>query len=70
MIEFKGVRYSGCRRANHAGKSRSQPATIGKRELPVRWTLVDEVVRIVISMMPSDAIAPAMGNERNPSRNV
>ena len=34
-IELIGVLYLGCKRANQPGRSRSQPATIGNRELPV-----------------------------------
>src|SRR6266480_6311298 len=70
MIELTGVLYFGCKRENQIGSNRSQPATIGRRELPVRWTLVEEIVRTVISTMPIEAITPAMGKERNPSRNV
>ena len=35
MIELIGVLYRGCNRENQAGSNRSQPATIGNRELPV-----------------------------------
>jgi hypothetical protein len=35
MMELIGVLYRGCRRENQFGSNRSQPATIGNRELPV-----------------------------------
>src|SRR5919109_425169 len=69
-IELIGVLYFGCKYANHGGSKRSQPATIGRRELPVRCTLVEETERIVIRIMPKEAIAPAIGNERSPRRKV
>src|SRR5438105_1789649 len=69
-MELTGVLYFGCKRENQIGNNRSQPANIGRRELPVRWTLVEEIVRTVIRTMPTDAIAPAMGKERSPRRNV
>src|SRR6266481_8443230 len=68
--ELIGVLYFGCNRVNQTGSNRSQPATMGKREVPVKWTLVEEMVRTVIRIMPADAIAPAMGNERSPRRKV
>src|SRR5438309_9529674 len=70
MMELIGVLYFGCKRENQTGSNRSHPATMGSRELPVRWTLVEEIDRIVISTMPIEAMAPAMGKERSPSRNV
>src|SRR5207244_8529707 len=70
MMELTGVLYRGCKRENQFGSSRSQPATIGNRELPVTWTLVEEIERTVINKIPIDAIAPAMGKEPSPSRRV
>src|SRR6266403_1338355 len=70
MIELTGVLYRGCKRENQTGRRWSQPATIGRRELPVRWTLVDEIDRTVINRIPIEAITPAIGKERRPSRNV
>src|SRR5437588_3502928 len=70
MIELTGVLYFGCKRENQIGNKRSHPATIGSRELPVTWTLVEEIERTVISTMPMEAITPAKGKERSPSCNV
>ena len=70
MIELTGVLYRGSNRENQPGSNWSQPATIGSRELPVTWTLVEEIVRAVINKIPIDAIAPAIGNERSPRRSV
>src|SRR5437899_10775536 len=70
MMELTGVLYRGCKRENQFGSSRSQPATIGNRELPVTWTLVEEIVRVAINKMPKEATAPAIGNECRPSRKV
>ena len=35
-MELIGVLYFGCNRVNQTGSSRSQPATMGKREVPVK----------------------------------
>src|SRR5437879_2543334 len=70
MIELIGVLYRGCRCENQLGSKWSQPATIGNRELPVTWTLVEAIVRVVINKIPIEAIAPAIGNECRPRRNV
>src|ERR1700730_8153973 len=70
MIEFIGVLYFGCNRENQLGSNRSQPATIGNRELPVTCTLVEAIVRTVISTIAIDAIEPATGKKRRPRRNV
>src|SRR4051812_30404434 len=69
-IEFTGVRCFGWSRENHCGKRRSQPATIGSRGLPLRWTLVAEIERTVMRMMPAEAMDPAKADEVRPSRNV
>src|SRR3954447_26713764 len=70
ITEFIGVLNFGWRRENQLGSNRSQPATIGNRELPVTWTLVDAIVRMVIKIMAIDAIALAIGKNRNPRRSV
>src|SRR5438094_1914750 len=70
MTELIGVLTFGCKRENQLGSNRSQPATIGNRELPVTWTLVEEIVRTVINKIPIEAILPAIGKERSPSRSV
>src|SRR5919106_4668427 len=70
MTELIGVLNFGCRRENQLGSNRSQPATIGNRELPVTCTLVDAIVRTVIKMIAMDAIAPAIGKNRNHRRSV
>src|SRR5215467_7290600 len=70
MTELIGVLNFGCRRENHWGSRQSQPATIGNRELPVTWTLVDAIVFTVIKMMAMDAMALAIGKKRNPRRSV
>src|SRR5437899_10717390 len=67
-IELIGVLNRGCRRENHEGNKWSQPATIGNRELPVTWTLVEEIVRLAINKMPKEATAPAIGKARSTSR--
>src|SRR4029453_12238674 len=66
MTELMGVRNFGCRRENQGGSRQSQPATIGKRELPVTWTLVDAIVFTVIKIMAMEAMALASGKKRNP----
>src|SRR5207247_8580807 len=70
MMKWTGVLYLGCKRENQGGRGLSQPPTIERRELPVRWTLVDEIDRTVINTIPTEAIAPAIGKERRPSRSV
>src|SRR5215217_2131941 len=70
ITELIGVLNFGCRRENQLGNRRSQPATIGNRELPVTCTLVDAIVLTVIKIIAMDAIALAIGKNRNPSRNV
>src|SRR5204863_7393744 len=70
ITELIGVLYFGCRRENQFGSNRSQPATIGSRELPVTCTLVDAIVRTVIKMMAIDAMALAIGKNRKPRRKV
>ena len=58
LIEFTGVLCVGCRRLNHAGSIRSQPATIGSRATAVNATLacptrIPSVIRIaVVTMLP------------------
>ena len=69
-MELIGVLNFGCRRENQLGSNRSQPATIGNRELPVTCTLVDAIVRTVIKIMAMDAIAVAIGKNRKPKRSV
>src|SRR2546430_4485472 len=61
MTELIGVLNFGCRRENQPGSTRSQPATMGNRELPVTCTLVDAIVRTVIKIMAMEAIALAIG---------
>src|ERR1043166_2110447 len=70
MTELIGVLCLGCRRENQAGNNRSHPATMGKRELPVTWTLVEAIVRTVINTIAMEAIALAMGKKRKPRRKV
>src|SRR5207302_1483657 len=70
MIELTGVLYRGCKHENQLGSKWSQPATIGRRELPVTWTLVEAIVRVAINKIPIDATAPAIGKECKPSRRV
>src|SRR5215475_1678555 len=70
MTEFIGVLNFGCRCENQRGSRQSQPATIGNRELPVTWTLVDAIVLTVIKIMAMDAMPLAIGKKRNPSRSV
>src|SRR4029450_1132787 len=70
MTELIGVLNFGCRHENQLGSNRSQPATIGNRELPVTCTLVDAIVRTVIKIMAMDAIALAIGKNRKPKRSV
>src|SRR5215470_3250197 len=70
ITELIGVLNFGCRRENQRGSRQSQPATIGNRELPVTWTLVDAIVFTVIKIMAMDAIALATGKKRNPRCNV
>src|SRR5262249_55458266 len=70
MTEFIGVLNFGCRRENQRGSRQSQPATIGNRELPVTWTLVDAIVFTVIKIMAMYAMALATGKKRNPRRKV
>src|SRR6266480_2702945 len=70
MTELMGVLNFGFRRENQLGNNRSQPATIGSRELPVTCTLVDAIVRTVIKMMAIDAMALAIGKNRKPRRKV
>src|SRR6476646_1835086 len=70
MMEFTGVLYRGCRRENQFGSSRSHPATIGNRELPVTLKLVEAIVRVVINRIPIDAMAFAIGKELSPRRRV
>src|SRR5947207_10655229 len=70
MTELIGVLNFGCRREKQLGNNRSQPATIGNRELPVTCTLVDAIVRTVIKIMAMDAIALAIGKNRKPKRSV
>src|ERR1044071_5151443 len=70
MTEFIGVLNFGCKRANQLGSKRSQPATIGNRELPVTCTLVDAIVRTVIKIIAMDAIALAIGKNLKPRRSV
>src|SRR4029077_732763 len=70
MTELMGVLNFGCRPENQRGSRQSQPATIGNRELPVTWTLVDAIVRTVIKIMAMDARAVATGKKRNPRRSV
>src|SRR3954466_1217517 len=69
-IEFTGVLCFGWSRENHCGNRRSQPATIGSRELPLRWTLVAEIERTVMRMLPAEAMEPAKADEVRPNRNV
>src|SRR5262245_64436396 len=68
--EYIGVLNFGCRLENQRGSNRSQPATIGNRELPVTWTLVDAIVFTVIKIIAMDAMALAIGKKRNPRCNV
>src|SRR4029453_3462306 len=70
MTELIGVLNFGCRRENQFGSNRSQPATIGNRELPVTWTLVDAIVFTVIKIMAMDAIALAIGKNCKPRCSV
>src|SRR5205823_12503902 len=70
MTELIGVLNFGCRRENQLGSKRSQPATMGNRELPVTCTLVDAIVRTVIKIMAMEAITLAIGKSRNPRRSV
>src|ERR1043166_3578488 len=70
MTELIGVLYFGCKRENQVGSNRSQPATIGNRELPVTCTLVEAIVRTGIKMIAIEAIALAIGKKRRPSRSV
>src|ERR1700682_5118885 len=70
MTEFNGVLYFGCNRENQLGSNRSQPATIGKRELPVTCTLVEAIVRIGFNTIAIEAIEPATGKKRSPRRKV
>src|SRR4026208_632436 len=70
MTELIGVLNFGGRRENQRGSRQSQPATIGNRELPVTWTLVDAIVFTVIKIMAVEAMALATGKKRNPSVNV
>src|SRR5262249_24481339 len=70
MTELIGVLNFGCRRENHRGSRQSQPATIGNRELPVTWTLVDAIVFTVIKIMAMDAIALAIGKNCIPRCSV
>src|SRR3954470_14355977 len=70
ITELIGVLNFGCRCENQFGSNRSQPATIGNRELPVTWTLVDATVRTVIKIMAMDAIALAIGKNGKPRRSV
>src|SRR6476661_3096207 len=70
ITELIGVLNFGCRRENQRGSRQSQPATIGNRELPVTWTLVDAIVRTVIKIIAMDARALATGKKRNPRRSV
>src|SRR6266576_3496362 len=70
ITELIGVLNFGWRRENQIGSNRSQPATIGNRELPVTCTLVDAIVRTVIRIMAIDAIALAIGKNRKPRRSV
>src|SRR4030095_4403871 len=70
MTEVIGVLNFGCRHENQLGNNRSQPATIGNRELPLTCTLVDAIVRTVIKIMAIDAIALAIGKSRRPKRSV
>src|ERR1041384_1352328 len=68
--ELIGVLNFECRRENQLGSNRSQPATIGSRELPVTCTLVDAIVRTVIKIIAMDAMALATGKKRKPKRSV
>src|SRR4029453_14262171 len=70
MTELMGVRNFGCRRENQGGSRQSQPATIGKRELPVTWTLVDAIVFTVIKIMGWEGMRLASGKKPNPRFNV
>ena len=70
MTELIGVLNFGCRRENQPGSKRSQPATMGNRELPVTCTLVDAIVRTVIKIMAMEAITLAIGKSPNPRRSV
>src|SRR5215471_13644488 len=70
MTELMGVLNLGCRRENQRGSKQSQPATIGNRELPVTWTLVDAIVFTVIKTMAMEAIALAIGKNCNPRCSV
>src|SRR4029453_11691293 len=70
MTELIGVLKLGCRRENQLGSNRSHPATIGNRELPVTWTLVDAIVFTVIRIMAMDAIVLAIGKNCKPRCSV
>src|SRR5436190_21399535 len=70
MTELIGVLNFGCRRENQLGSKRSQPATMGNRELPVTCTLVDAIVRTVIKIMAMEAIALENGKSPNHRRSV
>src|ERR1044071_10033468 len=70
MTELIGVLNFECRRENQLGSNRSQPATIGNRELPVTCTLVDAIVRTVIKIIAMEAMALATGKSRKPRRSV